>query len=95
MIFAKVVGTVVATQRNDSLPGAKYLLVECCNHRGDLLGTHMVALDILGTGPGEFVMVSQGPSARQTQESDEKPVDALISGIVDLVVEQGECVFRK
>jgi len=54
-----------------------------------------VALDGIGAGPGELVMVTQGPSARQMAFSDKKPVDALISGIVDLVDENGEAVFRK
>jgi microcompartment protein CcmK/EutM len=95
MIFARVAGTVVATRRSDQLPGAKYLLVELCDQRGRGRKDYLVALDGIGAGTGELVMVTQGPSARQMQFSDKKPVDALISGIVDLVDENGEVVFRK
>ncbi len=95
MIFARVAGTVVATRRSDELPGAKYLLVELCDQRGRGRQDYLVALDGIGAGVGELVMVTQGPSARQLPFSDKKPVDALISGIVDLVDENGEVVFRK
>jgi microcompartment protein CcmK/EutM len=95
MIFAKVAGTVVATHRADDIPGAKYLLVERCSHRGESRGNYLVALDVVNSGVGELVMVSQGSSCRQTQVSNKKPVDALICGIVDLVNERGEIVFRK
>jgi microcompartment protein CcmK/EutM len=95
VIFGRVAGTVVATRRSDQLPGAKYLLVELCDQRGRGSQDYLVALDGIGAGPGELVMVTQGPSARQMAFSDKKPVDALISGIVDLVDENGEVVFRK
>jgi len=95
MIFAEVVGTVVATRRVDAISGAKYLLVEQCSHRGEPRGRYNVALDVVDAGVGELVMISQGSSCRQTEVSDRKPVDALICGIVDLVDEQGEVVFRK
>jgi len=95
MIFARVAGTIVATRRSDNLPGAKYLLVELCDQRGRGRQDFLVALDGIGAGVGELVMVTQGPSARQMSFSDKKPVDALISGIVDLVDENGEVVFRK
>jgi len=95
VIFAKIAGTVVATRRSDDLPGARHLLVELCSHRGDGRGEYLVAVDSVGAGIGELVMVPQGPSARQPRETDRKPVDALISGIVDLVDERGAVVFRK
>jgi len=95
MIFAQVVGTVVATRREDGIRGARYLLVEQCSHRGDGRGRYHVALDVMGAGLGELVMIAQGSSCRQTALSDRKPVDALICGIVDLVDEQGRIVYRK
>jgi microcompartment protein CcmK/EutM len=95
MIFARVVGTVVATRRSDELPGAKYLLVELASPKGEGHRDYMVALDGVGAGVGELVIVAQGPSARQMAFSDRKPVDALISGIVDLVDERGSVVYRK
>ena len=95
MIFAQVVGTVVATRREDGISGAKYLLVEECTHRGESRRRHHVALDVVDAGEGEMVMIAQGSSCRQTEVSDRKPVDALICGIVDLVDEQGRIVYHK
>jgi microcompartment protein CcmK/EutM len=95
MIFARVAGTVVATRRSDAIPGARYLLVELCDQKGQGRKDYLVALDGVGAGAGELVMVAQGPSARQTTATDKKAVDALISGIVDLVDENGKVVFRK
>jgi microcompartment protein CcmK/EutM len=95
MIFAKVIGTVVATRRADRITGPKYLLVEQCSHRGEPRGSCHVALDVVDAGVGELVMISQGSSCRQTEVSYMKAVDALICGIVDLVDEQGQVVFRK
>lgn len=95
MILARVVGTVVATRRCDEIPGARYLLVRSTDTRGEPSGAWHVVLDPLGAGPGELVLLSQGSSARQTAVSAEKPVDALVAGIVDLVEERGHVVFRK
>jgi microcompartment protein CcmK/EutM len=95
MIFAQVVGTVVSTRRSDSLEGVKYLLVQPCNCRAVARGTCIVAMDLVGAGTGELVIIAQGSSARQTKSTYEKPIDAVIAGIVDLVEEEGEAVFRK
>jgi ethanolamine utilization protein EutN/carbon dioxide concentrating mechanism protein CcmL len=95
MIFAQVVGTVVATRRADDIRGAKYLLVEQCSCRGEARGRYHVALDVVDAGVGEMVMIARGSSCRQTALSERKPVDALICGIVDLVDEQGQIVYRK
>jgi microcompartment protein CcmK/EutM len=95
VIFARVAGTVVAARRSDDLRGARHLLVELCSHRGEGRREYLVAVDAVGAGVGEVVMVTQGPSARQTRETDRKPVDALISGIVDLVDEGGAIVFKR
>jgi microcompartment protein CcmK/EutM len=95
VIFGRVVGTVVATRRSDQVPGARFLLVALCDQRGQARGGHLVALDAVGAGSGELVMITQGPSARQTRRTDRRAVDALINGIVDLVEEGGELVFHK
>ena len=95
MIFGRVAGSVVATRRSDRVEGPKFLLVELTDCRGGSRGDFLVALDGVGAGVGELVMVSQGPSARQTQRTDRQPVDALICGIIDLVEERGGIVFRK
>ena len=95
MVLGRVAGTVVSTRRSDNIRGAKYLLVEICNQEGKGRGDFLVALDALGAGPDELIILSQGSSARQTQISFKKPVDAIVVGIVDLIDEWGEVVFRK
>ncbi len=95
MIFGKVTGTVVSTKKSDSITGTKYLLVQVCDHREKLQKDHVVALDLVGAGMGEIVLVAQGSSARQTPMTFEKPIDGVIVGIVDLVEEEGITVFRK
>jgi microcompartment protein CcmK/EutM len=95
MIFARVVGTVVATRRSDRVEGPRFMLTELTSSRGEPRGDYLVALDGVGAGIGELVMVSQGPSARQTPRTDRQPVDALICGIIDLVEDRGAVVFRK
>jgi len=95
MIFGKVVGTVVSTKKDNRIVGGKYLLVDLCDQRGKLKNNHLVALDLVGSGPGEMVMISQGSSSRQTEVTKDKPVDAVIVGIVDMVEEHGNIVYRK
>lgn len=95
MIFAKVAGTVVSTRKSDITRGTKYLLVQLCTHTERLKGEYVVALDLVGAGYGELVIISQGSSARQTDRTFEKPIDAVVVGIVDLVEENGKVVYRK
>ena len=95
MIPAKVCGSVVATARADGIEGARYLLVKPCDLRGVEGRDGIVALDPLGVAPGEVVMLSQGSSSRQTEISRDKPVDAIIVGIIDTIEENGKVVFRK
>jgi microcompartment protein CcmK/EutM len=90
-----VAGTVVCSARGDGVRGPTFLLVRQCSTRGEATGEWMVALDGVGAGTGEVVIVSQGPSARQTPATNQKPVDALVCGIVDLVDERGAIAFRK
>jgi microcompartment protein CcmK/EutM len=95
MILAKVVGTVVASQKNDGITGGKYLLVRACDTRGREKGEYLVALDLVGSGRGEVVLISQGSSARQTEFTYQKAIDCVIVGIVDRIEENGQVVFRK
>ncbi len=95
MIFGKVTGTVVTTRKSDTTEGTKYLLIRLCNQREKLKNSFVVALDLVGAGPGEMVLIAQGSSSRQTSRTFEKPIDAVIVGIVDLVEEKGKVVYRK
>ncbi|KPJ85560.1 MAG: hypothetical protein AMS17_14205 [Spirochaetes bacterium DG_61] len=64
MIFGKVTGTVISTRKSDTTEGTKYLLVQLCTQKETLKSSYLVALDLVGAGPGEMVIVSQGSSAR-------------------------------
>ncbi len=95
MIFAKIVGTVVSTQMDEGIKGKKCLLAQTCNHKGEIDGHYLVAVDLVGAGVEEVVIISQGSSARQTEITHQKPVDCVIVGIVDMVEAYNKIVFKK
>lgn len=83
MQLARVVGTVVSTRKEESLTGLKLLLVRPLDEEGKETGQPLVAADAVGAGPDEVVLVASGSSARQTQATDKRPVDAVVMAIVD------------
>ena len=83
MIFAKVVGTVVSTQKDQNLNGKKLLLCKEVDHRGKPLSTYHVAVDAVQAGEGSFVLLSYGSSARMTEATRNAPIDAVIMAIID------------
>jgi microcompartment protein CcmK/EutM len=95
VILAKVVGTVVSTRKDTGLLGLKLLLVREVDAAFKPAGAFVVCADAVGAGTGELVMVAQGSSARMTEVSKEKPVDAVICGIVDTVESGGRAAFVK
>ena len=82
MIIGKVVGSVIATRKNINLVGQKLMVVKPLN---GVDGDHntIVAIDNVGAGIGEIVLVAQGSAARIGCELENAPVDAAIVGIVD------------
>ncbi len=81
MIVGKVVGSVVATRKNENLTGNKFLIVEPYNN---MAGTgRIVAIDNVGAGIGEDVLVATGSAARVGCNVATSPVDAAIVGIID------------
>lgn len=95
MILGKVVGTVISTHKNIDIDGAKFLLIEKCNHKGEKKGDFLVALDIIGAGKDELVMISESTSARETPVTKNKPIDALIVGIIDVIDDNEKVSYRK
>lgn len=95
MILAEVLGTVVSTRKDPGLLGLKLLLVREVDPEGKPTGNFVVAADAVGAGRREVVLVSQGSSARLTEVTREKPVDAVIVGIVDSVEMGGRDVYVK
>lgn len=101
MFVAKVTGAVVATQKVESMVGRKLLVVEPYRldpqSRRSLVttGRTFVAIDTVGAGEGEFVLITQGSSARLTPETKNLPIDTVIVGIVDRVHVDQQCVFQR
>src|SRR5205823_3107073 len=99
MFLAKVTGSVVATQKINSMTGRKLLTVEPLRvdpaKRDKLVSTGrtFVVVDTVGAGQGEMVLIVQGSSARMTPETEKLPVDAVIVGIVDTVNVANEMIF--
>ncbi len=95
MILGKVVGTVVATRKEPLVEGLKFLVVRACGSDGEPDGNLVVAADAVGAGVGEVVLYASGSSARQTEMTNNRPVDATIMAIVDQVEENGEYRYTK
>ena len=99
MLLAQVTGHVVATQKVASMTGKKLLIVEPLRldekSRDRLRGTGrtLIAVDSLGAGAGQVVLICQGSSARLTPETGELPIDAVVIGIVDSVGTGERTVF--
>ena len=85
MILAKIVGTVVATRKDERLVGMKLLLARPIDTRGKADGASLVAVDTVDAGFGETVLIVSGSSARMASGMKDCPVDAVIVGIVDTV----------
>lgn len=83
MNLGKVVGTVVATCKEPSMDGLKFMLVKHVDQEGRETSVQVVAVDAVGAGPGELVLVASGSSARQTLATKDRPCDAVIMAIVD------------
>lgn len=95
MELGRVTGTVVATQKNERLKGYKLLVVNLLKLDGTDAGSNVVALDTVGAGIGETVIVVRGSSARQAEGMAAVPVDATIIAIVDSIEVDGKIVYRK
>jgi microcompartment protein CcmK/EutM len=101
MFVALVTGSVVATQKTAAMTGHKMLVVEPYRldekTRDRLVptGRTFIAVDTLGAGEGQFVLVTQGSSARLTPETKSLPIDAVIIGLVDTVRIEGKEVFNR
>ena len=101
MFIARVTGSMVSTQKVDSLSGFKLLVVEPyrldTDTREQLVSTGrtFIAVDTLGAGEGEYVLITQGSSARMTPETKDIPIDAVIIGIIDTVSVDRNQVFSR
>lgn len=101
MFIARVRGNVVTTQKVTRMTGRKLLIIEPLrvgeDGSGDFLptGRTFVAVDSIGAGTEDLVLVTQGSSARMTDGTSDAPVDCVIIGIIDTVGVSGQTVYRK
>jgi ethanolamine utilization protein EutN len=95
MELARVEGTIVSTVKAEKLVGFKLLLVNLLNPDTKPTDSYVVAVDNVGAGVGEVVIVVRGSSARQTTDLSGVPTDTSIVAIVDSVEWKGDVVFRK
>ena len=95
MIVAKVVGVAVASLKHETLKTTKLLLVQSADPSGIARGELFLAVDLVGAGEGELVVVSQGSSARAVTGQNSSPIDAAIVGILDSLWFEGAISYRK
>jgi microcompartment protein CcmK/EutM len=95
MMLARVIGTVVATRKDPSLEGLRFMVCRPVSADGSESGATVVAVDAVGAGVGEMVMFATGSSARQTVMTQNRPCDAVIMAIVDHWEVGGEYKYQK
>lgn len=95
MFIGEVVGTVVATQKDEKLEGLKFQVVREVDERNAPTGKYVVAVDAVGAGPGDRILYASGSSARQTTLTDGRPADAVIMAIIDSWDVDGELVWSE
>ena len=95
MLIGKVVGTVVATQKDERMEGLRLMVVRQVSVDGKETSSYVVAVDAVGSGVGEYVLYASGSSARQTTVTDKRPCDAVIMAIVDMWEVDGQVRYRQ
>lgn len=95
MKLGKIVGTVVSTRKDEKLEGLRLYMVQDLSLKMQGKDAFVVAADAVGAGVGEIVLYASGSSARQTRETDGRPIDATIMAIVDTVEVDGAVAFDK
>ena len=82
MLIGKVTGRVVSTRKSDNLVGNKFMIVDILEHMQNG-AKQIIAIDKIGAGIGEYVLVAQGSAARIGTGMKDAPIDAAIVGIID------------
>jgi microcompartment protein CcmK/EutM len=95
MLLGKVVGTLVATRKEATLQGLKFLVVRRLTIDNEDDAGYVIAADAVGAGVDEVVLFATGSSARQTVLTDNRPCDAVIMAIVDTWEVDGQEKYRK
>lgn len=95
MLLIKIVGSLIATRKDEKLLGGKFLIGKEIELDGTLTESYHVAYDTVGAGDGEIVVIVRGSGARMTPLTQDMPVDSAIIAIVDEIEVGGQVVWRK
>ena len=95
MRIARVIGTTISTIKDYKVKGSKLLILRQTDQSGEFTGKPYVAVDLVDAGVGELVLTGHGSSARQTYQTKDSPVDAVVIAVIDHLEVDGEVVFRK
>lgn len=95
MKIALVIGSTISTIKNDAIQGRKLLIVRDADAAGQERGEPYVAVDTVSAGRGDLVLVTDGSSARYTDQTTDAPVDAVIVGVIDSLEMGGTVSYRK
>ena len=85
MFMARVIGNVVATRKEESLVGTRFMIIQRLDKEENPIGEECIAADFIGAGKGELVLVGTGSSVRVDEKNNTKPIDMAILGIIDEV----------
>ena len=95
MQLGEVIGTVVASQKEPRLQGVKFLVLRNLDAEMNPSGGYAIAVDTVGAGKGDVVLHVAGSSARMTETTQDRPVDACIMAIVDIIELEGRKTYDK
>lgn len=94
MQIARVIGTTISTIKDEKVRGSKLLILSQTDETGEIIGEPYVAVDLVDAGAGDLVLSGHGSSARQTYQTKDCPVDAVVMAVIDHLEVDGEVVFR-
>ncbi|HSM01499.1 MAG TPA: EutN/CcmL family microcompartment protein [Acidimicrobiia bacterium] len=95
MLLGRVAGTLVATDKEPTMEGLKFLVIKQIDVDESETGGYVIAADAVGAGVGEIVMFATGSSARQTAMTRDRPCDAVVMAIVDTWEVGGDVKYTK
>jgi microcompartment protein CcmK/EutM len=95
MQIASVIGTTISTIKDEKVRGSKLLILRQTDETGEIIGKPYVAVDLVDAGVDDLVLTGHGSSARQTYQTKDCPVDAVVMAVIDHLEVDGEVVFLK
>lgn len=94
MLIARVIGTTISTIKDEKILGSKLLILRQTNATGEFIGKPYVAVDLVDAGVNDLVLTGHGSSARQTYQTKDCPVDAVVMAVIDHLEVDGKVVYR-